>query len=189
VRFLVVLLALVALFLLPHMASAQGLVPPCCFYGAVQLDGASVPDNIVITAVIDGDTYTVTTPARHLDGSLMYGPSSYALKIVPPEGTFYNDGTKITFGIGTRTANEMPTSETEVNIEVDLTASTSPPSTPTPTPTPTPPTTTPTPTPQETKTSLNMGRVIGLAIFSIVDAVLIGVLLYMAWRFFARRQG
>ena len=148
VRFLVVLLALVALFLLPHMASAQPPQLPCRFHGAVQLDGAPVPDDTVITATVGNDTYTVITPA-------VYGPSTYAIKIVPPPGMSYDDGTQVTFKIGNYTAQQTGSWELGGNIELDLSASIPPTPTPTPTPTLTPtpsptPTSTPTPTPTPT---------------------------------------
>jgi len=206
---ILVSIAVAVLILLPAMASAQQL--PCRFHGTVRLDGAPVRDGTVITAIIKGDTYTTTT------AKTVYGNSTYALKIRPPTGTVYNEGMQISFKIGNYDAVETATWEGGGNMELNLTASAAPtpsptptpPLAPTPTPTVAPPTTptpaitlvplptptptpalgpTPTPTPQETKTSLSTGRVIGLAIFGVVDAVLVGLLVYFAWKFFGRPQ-
>jgi hypothetical protein len=89
--------------------------PPCRFHGTVQLNGANVADGTVIKAIIDGDEYTTTTPA-------VYGPSTYALKIVPAAG--YAEGAAITFMIGAYTATQTGGWETGGNIELNLTAST-----------------------------------------------------------------
>ncbi|MGB2885401.1 MAG: hypothetical protein WBC47_07445 [Dehalococcoidia bacterium] len=89
--------------------------PPCRFHGTVKLNGANVADGTIIKAIIDGDEYTTTTPA-------VYGPSTYALKIVPAVG--YAEGTAITFMIGAYTATQTGSWETGGNIELDLTAST-----------------------------------------------------------------
>jgi hypothetical protein len=43
------------------------------------------------------------------------------------------------------------------------------------------------PTPQGT-TSVNWGKVIGLVIFGVVDMILIGLLIYLLWRFFVRPE-
>jgi hypothetical protein len=189
-------------FLLPAMTFAQGAQPPCRFYGAVQLDGYDVPDGTVITAIIEGVPYSTTTPEA------AYGPSTYVLKIEPSAGAFYNYGTQIYFKIDDHVAKETATWESGSNIELNLTASTAPPPTPTPSPTPIPtptpePTPTPTvapspmptiapiptlaPTPQGT-TSVNWGKVVGLVIFGIVDMILIGLLIYLLWRFFVRPE-
>jgi len=89
--------------------------PPCRFHGTVKLNGANVADGTIIKAIIDGDEYTTTTPA-------VYGPSTYALKIVPAVG--YAEGTAITFMIGAYTATQTGSWETGGNIELNLTAST-----------------------------------------------------------------
>jgi hypothetical protein len=193
-------------FLLPAMAFAQGAQPPCRFYGTVQVDGYDVPDGTIITAIIEGVPYSTTTPES------AYGPSTYALKIEPSAGAFYNYGTQIYFKIDDHVAKETATWESGSNIELNLTASTAPPPTPTPSPTPIPtptpaptsePTPTPTvvpspmptiapiptlaPTPQGT-TSVNLGKVVGLVIFGVVDMILIGLLIYLLWRFFVRTE-
>jgi hypothetical protein len=93
--------------------------PPCRFHGTVQLNGADVPDGTVITAIIDGDEHTTTTPA-------VYGPSTYAIKIVPPSATPYGEGTPVVFKIGDFTAAQTGAWDTGGNIELDLSASSSP---------------------------------------------------------------
>lgn len=189
-------------FLLPAMTFAQGAQPPCRFYGAVQVDGYDVPDGTVITAIIEGVPYSTTTPEA------AYGSSTYVLKIEPSAGAFYNYGTQIYFKIDDHVAKETATWESGNNTELNLTASTAPPPTPTPSPTPIPtptpePTPTPTvapspmptiapiptlaPTPQGT-TSVNLGKVVGLVIFGVVDMILIGLLIYLLWRFFVRPE-
>jgi hypothetical protein len=82
------------------------------------LDGADVPDGTVITVMIAGDEYTTTTPEE------VYGSSTYAIKIVPTEGTAYAEGTAVTFMIGSYTADQTGTWEKGGNIELNLTAST-----------------------------------------------------------------
>lgn len=195
-RSLILLLAILLLTLSPAIVSAQGSLPPCRFYGTVHLDGVPVPDGTVVTAIVQGDTHTTKTPA-------VYGDSTYAIVLIPPEGTIYTDGASVTFIIGNYYAFETGTWETGLNIPLNLTASTtfSPTVTPSPTPSPTPmptiippptptpaitPTPVPTPTPAPPKAQLSTGRVIGLVIFGIVNLLLIGVLVYLLWRFFLR---
>ena len=188
------LISAVILLLYPIIALAQGPALPRRFHGTVQLDNATVPDDTIITAIIEGDTYTTSTPS-------VYGNSTYAITIVPPGNVTYIDGTPVTFLIGSYQAKETGTWETGLNLVLNLTASSTVTSTPSPTPsgTPTPtitppPTTTPSPTPSPTltptpapKTPLNIGRIIGLTIFGIFDILLIGALVYLVWRFFIRR--
>ncbi len=189
-----ILISAVVLLLYPIIALAQGPALPCRFHGTVQLDNATVPDDTIITAIIEGDTYTTSTPS-------VYGNSTYAIIIVPPGNTTYMDGTPVTFLIGNYTAEETGTWETGLNLVLNLTASSTATPTPSPTPseTPTPtltplPTTTPSPTPGPTptptpapKASLNVGRITGLAVFGIFDILLIGALVYLIRRFFIRR--
>lgn len=193
-------------FLLPAVTFAQGAQPPCRFYGTVQVDGYDVPDGTVITAIIEGVPYSTTTPEA------IYGPSTYALKIEPSAGAFYNYGTQIYFKIDDHVAKETATWESGSNIELNLSASTAPPPTPTPSPTPIPtPTPAPTPEPAPTPTvapspmptmapiptlaptpqvttSVNWGKIMGLVIFGVVDMILIGLLIYLLWRFFVRPE-
>lgn len=91
---------------------------PCRFRGTVQVDGADVPEGTVITAMIAGDAYPTTTPAAG------YGPSTYAIMIVPSAGTAYAEGTAVTFMIGSYTADQTGSWEKGGNIELNLTAST-----------------------------------------------------------------
>jgi hypothetical protein len=76
-----------------------------------------VADGTIIKAIIDGDEYTTTIPA-------VYGPSTYALKIVPVTGAAYAEGAAITFMIGAYTATQTGSWETGGNIVLNLTAST-----------------------------------------------------------------
>ena len=91
---------------------------PCRFRGTVQLDGADVADGTVITVIIAGDEYPTTTPAAG------YGPSTYAIMIVPSGGITYAEGTLVTFMIGSYPANQTASWEKGGNIELNLTAST-----------------------------------------------------------------
>jgi hypothetical protein len=109
----VVFLAVVALLLFPAMAIAQGPQLPCRFHGTVQIDGANVADDTVITATISGDTYTAKTPSP-------YGASTYWLEIAPPEGTNYAEGTSVTFMIGTSAAAQTATWEAGGNKELNF---------------------------------------------------------------------
>ena len=110
---LLALLVVVALVLVPTLALAQGLAMPCRFYGTVAADGAAVDDGTVITATIEGDEYTATTPSA-------YGASTYALKIEPAEGVTYVEGATITFMIGDESAAEAGVWESGGNFELDL---------------------------------------------------------------------
>jgi hypothetical protein len=74
----------------------------------------------MIAAMIEGQTYITTTPEEG------YGPSTYAMKIVQPEGTAF-DGKTVTFKIGDLDADEAGAWEIGGNVPLDLTASTSPP--------------------------------------------------------------
>lgn len=111
----VVLLAVVALLLLPALALADTPPePPCRFYGTVIVDGAAVTDGTVITAMIEGDQLTTATPAEG------YSTSTYAIKI--GVDTEYTEGATVTFMIGDRAAAQTGTWAKGANIEVNLTA-------------------------------------------------------------------
>jgi hypothetical protein len=201
VKYIILLIAILGLTLSYTLVSAQdsGSLPPCRFYGTVRIDDAFVPDGTVITAIVQGNVHTTTTPS-------IYGNSTYAIVLSPPEGTIYPDGASVTFIIGNYYAFETGTWETGLNISLSLTASTTlsptitPVSTPTPIPTPTmtPPTPTPpiiptsastlTPTPAPPGTQINTGRLVGLIIFGIVAILLMAVLIFLVWRFFLRRE-
>lgn len=111
----VVLLAVVALLLLPALALADTPPePPCRFYGTVIVDGAGVADGTVITAMIGGDQLTTATPAEG------YSTSTYAIKI--GVDTEYTEGATVTFMIGDRAAAQTGTWAKGANIEVNLSA-------------------------------------------------------------------
>lgn len=111
----VVLLAVVALLLLPALALADTPPePPCRFYGTVIVDGAGVADGTVITAMIGGDQLTAATPAEG------YSTSTYAIKI--GVDTEYTEGATVTFMIGDRAAAQTGTWAKGANIEVNLSA-------------------------------------------------------------------
>ena len=119
---ILVSLVVVALLLFPAMAFAQGDMPqmPCRFHGTVQIDGADVADGTVITATIGGnDTYTATTPAA-------YGASTYSLEIAPPVGTQYDEGTLVTFMIGSTAADQTGSFGSGGNVELDLSSGEAP---------------------------------------------------------------
>ncbi|MFC1847718.1 hypothetical protein ACFLXV_00185 [Chloroflexota bacterium] len=195
---IVILIALVTLLLPVAPAAAEAPPPlPCRFYGRVQLDGMDVPDGTTITAIIADDTYTTTTPTAK------YGPSTYAIVLLPLPGTPYDEGTVVIFEIESYEADNLGTWETGGNINLDLAASTTPAVTPTPpptaTPTPTPiptisPTPTPiptvapspTPTPQDTEP-------VTVAWNTIIIALCVGILIvcimfaaYLMWKYRSR---
>ena len=100
-------------------------VPPSCrFWGTAQLDGADVPIGTTISALINGDTYTTTTPAVVWPGL----ESTYQL-VVGSSGSDYAEGTVITFMIGNRTADQTATWVIGGNIELNLSAGEKPPPT------------------------------------------------------------
>ena len=207
VLWVAILIAAAVLLLLPATALAQGVQLPCRFYGTVELDGSDVREGTEVTAVIEGEEYSTTTPFE-VAGQQPYGNSSYALRIDPPEGKYYNDGTPISFRIGQYTANVTSRWESGGNIDLDLTANTTqvtptPTVTPPPTPTPVPtatvaPTPEPSPTPVPTQPtvtasptpppglSISTGRLIGLIAFGLVDILLIAVFVYLAWKIYTR---
>ena len=83
-KFSIIALLVVAMLLLsPAVASAQP-VPPCRFHGTVEVDGAAVDDGTIITATIEGQTFTTTTPSA-------YGASTFAIMIEQPEGMAFAD--------------------------------------------------------------------------------------------------
>jgi len=106
-----------AVALLPVVVSAQP-VPPCRIHGTAMVDGANVADGTVITATIDGDTYTATTPSA-------YGASTYNIQIVQPDGKSYT-GKTVTFMIGSDTASQTATWVQGGNITLNLTKGAAP---------------------------------------------------------------
>lgn len=147
-----VLMVAAALLIFPCIASAEDQ-PICRFTGTVTLDGANVPDGTVITAIVEDDEYTTTTPTG-------YGPSTYSIAIYPPEGTSYSDGTAVFFKIDGHAADQTGILQNGQNIRRDLTASAG--STPIPTP------------PSGSATSSNAWLIVGLVAASIVEVLLVG---------------
>ena len=114
-KFSIIALLVVAMLLLsPVLASAQPTLP-CRFHGTVQLDGAAVEDGTTITATVEGQTFTTTTP------SAAYGASTFVLLIEQPEGVALA-GSTVTFKIGARDADQTATWELGGNIELNLSA-------------------------------------------------------------------
>jgi hypothetical protein len=114
-KFSIIALLVVAMLLLsPVLASAQPSLP-CRFHGTVQLDGAAVEDGTTITATVEGQTFTTTTP------SAAYGASTFVLLIEQPEGVALA-GSTVTFKIGARDADQTATWELGGNIELNLSA-------------------------------------------------------------------
>ena len=117
IRFtVVILLALVALLLLPSVSFTQEAQLQCTFHGTVLLDDEPVDDGTVITAIFAGDRYTTTAT------SAANGTSSYSLQITIPEGTEYSEAASITFIIGTIEAAEKAHFEPKGDILLNLTA-------------------------------------------------------------------
>jgi len=112
---LVILLASMHL-LLPGIALSQG-TPSCSFAGMAEFNGSAVPDGTVITAIVEGDEYTTTTPTG-------YGASTYAIVIQTPSGKYYTEGTEVAFEINGYAAAQTATWQPGQNIRLDLTAST-----------------------------------------------------------------
>jgi flagellar basal body-associated protein FliL len=108
---LLAVVAILAVALIPAVASAQP-VPPCRIHGTAVIDGELVAGNTVITATIDGDTYTATTPSA-------YGASIYLLQIAQPDGKSYV-GKAISFKIGPEDAIQTATWVQGGNLELNL---------------------------------------------------------------------
>ncbi|MFC1847719.1 hypothetical protein ACFLXV_00190 [Chloroflexota bacterium] len=85
------------------------------------------------------------------------------------------------------TATPVPTPTPTASPTPEPTLIPTPVITPGPTPVVTPIPTAP-PHPEESS-SVNMGKIIGVALFSMVDLILIGLLIYLVWRFFLRPEG
>ena len=112
---LVILLASMPL-LLPVIALSEG-APSSSFAGSVEFNGADVADGTVITAIVEGDKYTTTTPTG-------YGASTYAIVIQTPSGKYYTEGVKVSFEINGYAADQTGTWQPGQNIRLDLTVST-----------------------------------------------------------------
>lgn len=117
-----ILLAVIAALLMIQVAVAdEGR--SCLFTGTVELDGNGVPDGTLITATIEGDDYHTHTPTG-------YGPSTYGITIVHPEGKSYPDVAEVTFHINGSPAEQTSTFVAGSHVRLDLsgTASVSSPS-------------------------------------------------------------
>ena len=115
--FLVILLASMHL-LLSGIALSEG-TPSCSFAGSVEFNGADVADGTVITAIVQGDEYTTTTPTG-------YGASTYTIVIQMLSGKHYPEGAEVAFEINGYAAAQTGTWQPGQNIRLDLTASTAP---------------------------------------------------------------
>ena len=104
------------LFILSSIALSDSM-SSCSFAGFVKLNGVDVPDGTVITATVEGDEYTTTTPTG-------YGASTYAILIQTPSGKYYYEGTQVSFKIDNFATDQSGTWEPGHNIRLDLTAST-----------------------------------------------------------------
>jgi len=112
---LVILLASMHL-LLPGIALSED-TPFCSFAGIVEFNGADVADGTVITATVEGDEYTTTTPTG-------YGASTYAIVIQTPSGKHYPEGAEVAFEINNYAAAQTGNWQPGQNIRLDLTVST-----------------------------------------------------------------
>jgi len=130
----------------------------CRFSGVAKLDGTNVPDGTKITAIIDGDEYTTTTPTG-------YGVSTYSITIQPPAGVYYADGTEVRFRIDSYPAYPTAIIEARKNIRQDLTASTSSTSTSADS--------------QSTSLLHNTGLLVGVIIACIVEVALVASVAYL----------
>ena len=102
--------------LFPSIALSN-VASSCSFAGIVKLDGADVPDGTVITATIEGDEYSTTTPTG-------YGASTYAIAIQMPSGKHYPNGTEVAFEVNGYASAQTGIWQAGQNIRLDLTAST-----------------------------------------------------------------
>jgi len=68
--------------------SAAEETAACRFTGTVTLNGGNMPDGTIVKTIIGDDECTTVTPTG-------YGPSTYSVKILPPDGTTYADGTQV----------------------------------------------------------------------------------------------
>jgi hypothetical protein len=89
----------------------------------VRLDGAVVPDNTLIRAIVEGYVYETRTVSTPPPGG--YGPSTYAIIITKPLGISY-DSKPVTFLIGNHTAIEVSSWVDGGNKVVNLNATSTP---------------------------------------------------------------
>lgn len=72
-----------------------------------------MPDGTIVKATIEGDEYTAVTPTG-------YGPSTYSVEILPPDGTAYADGTQVLFTVDGHPADPAGIFRSGENIRWDL---------------------------------------------------------------------
>ena len=155
------LMAGLVLYISPGFALAQDFQLPCRFHGTVQLDGADVPDGTVITATIQDDTYSTTTPS-------VYGDSTYLLEIVPHYIVHYAEMTGITFEVDGYATDQTGEWETGGNRDLNLSAAVIP-----------------APTPSEPAASLQAWVII----VTIFGLLFVELLIYMLWKFYSSGRG
>ena len=148
----VVLLTSAALLLFTVTASSDS-APACYFAGTIKLDGINVTDGTIITATIEGVEYATTTPTG-------YGTSTYALAIQPEAGTYYTDGTVVSFKINAYAADQTGTWQAGQNIRLDLTASTT----------------------ASPASSTNIWLIVGLIVACVVEISVLGAVAYIVVR-------
>ena len=150
-----------ALYISLGFALAQDFQLPCRFHGTVQLDGADVPDGTVITATIQGDTYSTTTPS-------VYGDSTYLLEIVPHYIVHYAEMVEITFKIDGYATDQTGEWETGGNRGFNLSAAVIP-----------------TPAPSEPAASLQAWVII----VTIFGLLFVELLICLLWKFYSSGRG
>ena len=85
----------------------------CRFTGTLTLNGNNMPDGTIVKATIEGDEYTAVTPTG-------YGPSTYSVEILPPDGTAYADGTQVLFTVDGHPADPAGVFRSGENIRWNL---------------------------------------------------------------------
>lgn len=112
----VALMVAVFLFTVPTVFAQDTDLSSCQFYGTVEVDGKSVEDGTIITAVLDGVRYTTQTQT---DPS---GNSGYSLQIRIPGETESPPTTPIFFVIGDIDAHQTATFIPGGTVFLELTA-------------------------------------------------------------------
>jgi hypothetical protein len=85
----------------------------------VQLNGASVPNGTIVTAIIEGYGYNTVTPAEG------YGASTFRIVIPKAQGADYANKI-VSFRINGYTASQTVVWTTGGNVLVNLTATSTP---------------------------------------------------------------
>ncbi len=99
----------------PPTAEPPAGGPPCRFHGIALLDGQNVPNDTVVTAIIEGYGYTGTT-------TIVGGSSTYSILIPVAQGVSYV-GKTVSFRVGNYDAPQTATWTMGGNVVVNLTAS------------------------------------------------------------------